>query len=179
MHGVLIAVLVMESKHGSESNKHQSKDDNNSLNKDDALAPLISVGESDHDSESEADVDINLNEKTPGSRKKSRSSHPASSSSSSSESESSSDFFHMEAEMLTESRTFPANSPKDEDSQSPEKKKKNNTPGDMSSKSEDLENTSSIEASSQVSHAISSPTSETMSPVKSPPKQVMERSINL
>ena len=47
----------MESKHGSESNKHPSpsKDDNNSINEDDALSPLISV-----DSESEADVDLNI-----------------------------------------------------------------------------------------------------------------------
>lgn len=170
------AISVMESKHGSESNKHPSpsKDDNNSINEDDALSPLISV-DSERESESEADVDININENTPGSDKKSISSNHASSSSS----KSSSDFFQMDAKMLDISSTFPASSPKvEEDSQSPKEKEKNDKPGDMSSKSEDHDDISPIDANSQVPHAISNPTSQTMSPVQLPPRQVMERSGN-
>ncbi|KAK1381098.1 hypothetical protein POM88_027842 [Heracleum sosnowskyi] len=174
--GAVIGVFisVMESKHGSESNKHPSKDDDNYINEDDALSPLISIRGSDRDSESEADIDINIDEKTPDSGKKSRSSHPASASSFSSES--SSDFFHIDAKMLNKSSTFHAGSPKDkEDSQSPKEKEKNDKPGE-SYKSKDCDKTSLTDATSQVSHAISNPTSQTMSPAELPPKQVMERS---
>ncbi|KAL8106092.1 uncharacterized protein LOC141678826 [Apium graveolens] len=135
----------MESKHGNESTKHLRQDDNNSIDEDDALSPLISVGESDHDSQSEADVDINIDEKTPASGKKSRSSHHASSSSSSSGS--SSDFFQIDAKMLEKSPTFSAESPNAKEdsqspghvsskSQSPKQTEKNDKSGDISSKSQ-------------------------------------------
>ena len=81
--------------------------------------------------------------------------------------------------MLKKSSTFPASSPKDrEDSQSPKEKEKNDKPGDMSSKSEDHDNISPTDANSQVPHAISNPTSQTMSPLQLPPRQLMERSVD-
>ncbi|KAL8120973.1 hypothetical protein AgCh_017946 [Apium graveolens] len=162
---------VMESGHESESNKDLSKDANYSWNKDDALSPIISVNKSDYDSESEADKDINFNEKTSGLSAKSKSSHTASLSWESS----SSDYFQIDTKLPQKSSTFPVVSPEaQEDSQSPEKREKNDTPDDMYSKSEDLGEKSPYD-SSQVFHATKESTLQTESLFQSPPIQVMEK----
>lgn len=168
---MLVKISVMESEHESESNKHLSKDAINSRNKKDVLSPVITVQKSDHDSESEADKDINLDEKTSGSAEKSKSYHSASSSS-----ESSSDFFQIDATMPQKFSLYPVDSTEaQEDSQSPEKGEKNDTPGDMSSKSEDLSEKSLFDVSSQVSPATNESTLQTTSLFQSPPIQVMEK----
>lgn len=144
---------VMESEHES------GKDANNFRNKDDALSPIISVKDSDHDSESDAHKDISA-------------SHSASSSSL----ESSSDFSQIDAKMPQKSSTFSVVSPEaQEDIHLSKKKEKNDTPGGMSSKSEDLVEKSPFDLSSQVSHATDESTLQTASPVQSPPIQVMEK----
>lgn len=161
----------MDSDHESESNTDLSKDANNSRNEDDALSPIVLVNKSDYDSESEADKDINFNEKSSGLSEKSRLSHSASSSL-----ESLSDCFQIDAKLPKKSSTFPVVSPEaQDDSQSPVKREKNDTPVDMSSKSEDLGEKSPYDLSSQVSHYNNVSTSQTASPIQSPPIQVMEK----
>ncbi|KAK1389833.1 suppressor protein SRP40 [Heracleum sosnowskyi] len=163
-----IVFEVMESEHESESN-----DANNSRNEDEEHSPIISVKKkSDHDNEHRVDKDININEKASGSSEKSNSSHSASSSS-----ESSSDFFQIDAQLPWISSTFPVVSPEaQEDSQSPEKREKNDIPDvDMSSESEDLGEKTPYDLSSQVSHATNESTLQTASSIQSPPIQVMEK----
>lgn len=163
---MLVKFTVMESDHESESNTDLSKDANNSRNKDDAHSPIILVNKSDYDSRSGADKDINFNEKTSGLSEKSKSSHSASSS----------DCFQIDVELPKKSGTFPVVSPEaEDDSQSPVRREKNDTPGDMSSKSKDLGEKSPYDLSSQVSHANNVSTSQTASPIQSPPIQVMEK----
>lgn len=158
---------MMESEHESES-----KDADNSRNEDEDLSPIISVEKkSDHDNESEVEKDINFNEKTSGSSEMSNSSHSASSSS-----ESSSEFFQIDAKLPQKSITFPVVTPEaQEESQAPEKREKNDTPSDLSSKSEDLGKKSPFGLSSQVSCATNESTLQTASPIQSPPIQVMEK----
>ncbi|KAL1807092.1 hypothetical protein ACET3Z_030160 [Daucus carota] len=164
----------MASKHGSPI-----KNETNSVNEDDVFSPLISIEDSDHESEIEVGVDITLDENSPcsskntrDSAKNSRSSHHTSPSSS----ESSSNLFQMDTKMFNETSTIPDDSPKSEgDCQSPNKKEISDRISDISSKSKEFDNASPIDDSSLVSHLPDKLTSQTMSEVQLPPRQVMER----